>query len=359
MSELLRTCLYEAHRSLNGRLVPFAGYEMPVQYTSIIAEAEAVRNHAGMFDVSHMGRISVFGDDVKTSLDYLTTNDLGKLSAGKGQYSMLTNAKGGVVDDIIITERSSTQIDVVINASNHAKDVSHIQAHLKPNLELVDKTDETFMIAVQGPAAVAIIEEIFGQPSLGDTIPAFGFVELQFSGSSVQATRSGYTGEDGFELIGPSEVGEALWNRFVEAGVTPCGLASRDTLRVEAGLPLYGHELEEDINPIEAGLGWAVSKTKAFLGSEFIQKMRAEGAPRKLVGIQLEARRLLTPGTEIHRDGGQIGTLTSGVVSPLLGCGIGMAFVNAADAAEGDCHVLLRGNLEPARIVSKRFYKRK
>ncbi|HRK21191.1 MAG TPA: glycine cleavage system aminomethyltransferase GcvT [Fimbriimonadaceae bacterium] len=355
---LLRTPLYEAHVAAGGRMVPFAGYDMPVQYTGIIAESKAVREGAGMFDVSHMARLWFRGERTLEFLEWVTTNDVAKLENGTGQYSMLPNETGGVVDDIIVYRIEADLFRMVVNASNHEKDVAWLKAHNEFGVAIEDDTDGTAMIAVQGPGAVAILQSLSDRPGALAAAPMFGIVEGTMAGVSVFAARSGYTGEDGYELICAAADAPSLWNALLEAGVVPCGLGSRDVLRVEAGLPLYGHELADDLSPIAAGLGWVISKTKPFIGHEHIQKARAEGTAKKLQGVALESRRLLEPGMKVYASGREIGEVSSGVFSPTLGKSIAFAFLDRDIKLETPCEVEVRGKMEPGTVVSKRFWKR-
>ncbi len=359
MSEtVLRTPLYDAHVAAGGRMVPFAGYDMPVQYASVIQEAKVVREHAGMFDVSHMARLVLKGERTLEYLEHITANDVSKLEENTGQYSLLPNDQGGCVDDIIVYRLTEGKYAMVINAANHAKDVAWMQKQNTFGVEIKDETDETAMIAVQGPRAVGLLAEHSDAFEALTNAPAFGVVQAQIGAIDCMCCRSGYTGEDGYELICHSSEAEALWKELLELGVAPCGLASRDTLRVEAGLPLYGHELEEDLNPIAAGLGWVVSKTKSFIGSEIINDARTNGTPRKLQGIQLSSKRLITPGMKVFVEGHEVGEVTSGVFSVVLDCGIAFAFINSDVKLNTPCEVEIRGKMEPGTIVSKRFYKR-
>ena len=339
-------------------MVPFAGYSMPVQYASIIAEAKAVRSGAGMFDVSHMARLKIAGPGVEAFLELVTTNDVSKLANGQGQYSLLPNDHGGCVDDIIVYRVADGVYRMVVNAANHAKDTAWLGRHKPETVQIEDRTEDTFMLAVQGPTATQILAGLSDCPEAFRNAPAFGIVDAHLDGIAVFGARSGYTGEDGYELIGAANDADRLWLTLREAGVAACGLASRDTLRVEAGLPLYGHELEEDLSPISAGLGWVVSKTKTFIGSESINAARAAGTPVKLQGVRLEGKRLTVPGMNVNFGEKCVGHVTSGVISPLLDCAIAFAFIDADVPLGTPCTVDVRGNQEPATIVSKRFFKR-
>ncbi len=354
---LQRTPLYDAHLALGGRIVPFAGYEMPVQYVGILAETAAVRTAAGMFDVSHMARLDVRGAGALAFLEHVTSNDVAKLEDGRGQYSLLPNAEGGVVDDIIVYRIADGDYRMVVNASNHAKDVAWLRGHDAFDVTIDDVTLSTFLIAVQGPKAVETVASLSSDPEAIRAAPFFGTVETTMAGVPVFAARSGYTGEDGYEITGPAASAATLWDAFLAAGVTACGLGSRDTLRVEAGLPLYGHELSDELSPIAAGLGWVVSKTKRFVGSGPINQAREEGVPRRLVGVTLEAKRLIPTGAAVTVDGRVVGEVSSGVVSPTLGKAVAFAFIDSDVPKGAACAVDLRGKAEPGEIVDKRFLK--
>lgn len=352
-----RTPLYDAHTELGGRMVPFAGYDMPVQYTGILAETAAVRTGVGIFDVSHMARLDIRGAGALAFLEHVTSNDVAKLEDGRGQYSLLPNAEGGVVDDIIVYRRAKGDYRMVVNASNHAKDVAWLRGHDTLDVTIDDVTAPTFLIAVQGPKAVELVASLADDSEAIRAAPFFGTVDTSMTGVPVFAARSGYTGEDGYEITGPAERAAELWKALLDGGATACGLGSRDTLRVEAGLPLYGHELSDTINPIEAGLGWVVSKTKRFVGSETINRARQEGVARRLMGVTLPAKRLIPSGAAVTVGDKVVGEVSSGVVSPTLGQAIALAFVDA-DVPKGTaCAVDLRGKAEPGEIVDKRFLK--
>ncbi|MDX2064888.1 MAG: glycine cleavage system aminomethyltransferase GcvT [Fimbriimonadaceae bacterium] len=359
---MLRTPLYEAHLRAGARIVPFAGYDMPVQYDSVIAEAKAVRGGVGMFDVSHMARLRLTGPEIVDALEAITVNEVSALADGRGHYSLLTNRNGGVVDDIILYRESETEFMMVVNAANHAKDAAWLRAELPESVTLEDRTDATAMIAVQGPTATETLAGLSPDGEAIRTAPMFGIVRTSIADVPVWMARSGYTGEDGFELVPSADDADRLWEALRTAGVAPCGLASRDTLRVEAGLPLYGHELSDELSPIAAGLGWVISKTKSFLGSEIIAEHRAQGTPTKLQGIRLASKRLLMPEMAVHRgntlDGDLVGRISSGVYSPLLECGIGFAFLTADLKVGTEVCVDIRGKAEPAVVANKRFFKR-
>ncbi len=340
-------------------MVPFAGYEMPVQYASVIAECKAVREHAGMFDVSHMARLRLKGEKVQEYLEWITANDVSKLSDNTGQYSLLPNPNGGCVDDIIVYRLEPEKFAMVVNASNHAKDVAWMKSQNTFGVDIKDETDETSMIAVQGPTAVNLLAQHSDEPEALQKAPAFGIVQALIGGVPCFCARSGYTGEDGYELICVNEDAQTLWDALLEMGVVPCGLASRDALRVEAGLPLYGHELGDDINPISAGLGWVISKTKKFIGSEHVAEAREHGTAKKLQGVKLDSKRLLSPGMKVYVNGNEVGAVSSGVYSPYLESSIAFAFVDSEVGLNTACEVDIRGKMESGTIVGKRFWKRK
>lgn len=351
------TALYRAHVDAGARMVEFAGYSMPVQYKGVIAEALAVRNGAGMFDVSHMARLTFTGERVLEYLEWVTTNDVADLEIGLGQYSMLPNANGGVVDDIIVYRTGESEFKMVVNASNHAKDRAHLDKENTFGVEIVDSTSETAMIAVQGPTAVEIVA---GLSDAGETLKGlglFGTATCQIGDVTCFCARSGYTGEDGFELVCSAVDAVKLWDALVSAGVEPCGLGSRDTLRVEAGLPLYGHELEEDLSPIAAGLGWVISKKKSFIGSDLINQARKDGTPTKLQGFKLEGKRLPMAGMEVSVDGKVAGKVSSGVYSVIYECGLGFAFLDPQVKLGDSCTLDMRGKSEPGVVSTKRFLK--
>ncbi len=338
-------------------MVEFAGYDMPVQYTSVIAESKAVREGAGMFDVSHMARLKFTGERVLEYLEFVTANDVASLSDLQGQYSMLPNENGGLVDDIIVYRINEGEYRMVVNAANHAKDVAHLKRHNTHGVEMSDYTDQTAMIAVQGPKAAQIVAGLSDKPEELKAVPFFSVVLCNVAGVEAFAARSGYTGEDGYELICPAERAEDLWNALHGAGVEPCGLGARDVLRLEAGLPLYGHELNDELNPMAAQLGWAIGKEKSFLGSGPINRAREEGTPTKLRGIRLQGKRLPMPGMKVVVDGREVGEVCSGIYSPTLECGLAFAYLDSAVKLNVPCFLDMRGKLEPGTVVGKRFLK--
>lgn len=355
---MLQSPLHQAHLNAKARMVPFAGYDMPVQYEGVISECLAVRTHAGMFDVSHMARLRFRGERTQEFLQWVTSADVARLADMTGQYSLLPNENGGVVDDIIVYRLQQDQFAMVVNAANHAKDVAWLKAQNTFGVEMVDVTTETCMIAVQGPHATSLLAEHSDQEEALLNAPMFGVVNAHIGDVATMCCRSGYTGEDGCELIAQKEDAMALWDTLLKMGVVPCGLGSRDALRVEAGLPLYGHELGDDFSPIEAGLGWVIGKEKVFIGSSHIRQTQLEGAKRKLVGIQLEGKRLMQIGAKVYVDGLAVGEVSSAVYSPLKECGIAFAFVDPTVSLNTACEVEVRDQRLPAKIVNKRFFRR-
>ncbi len=334
-SELKRTPLYDAHLRHNARMVDFAGWEMPVMYGGILEEARAVRSRVGIFDISHMGRITLDGAGATALLQSLTSNDVAKLAPGAAQYSLLTNPDGGIIDDIIVYREGEESYLVVINASNSAKDIDWIRQHLPPTVTLTDNTLATAMIAVQGSEAPALVSELAGNEALL-TLPRFAWTMSDVLGHAATFCRTGYTGEDGFEMIIPAEIAGRVWDALVTGGAAPCGLGSRDALRIEAGYPLYGHEIDDTTSPVEAGLMWAVKLDKgAFTGSDKIAEIKRSGAKKRLVGLISEERTVPRQGYNIFSGADMIGTVTSGVFSPILNKSVAMAYIAAEYAKLG------------------------
>ncbi|MCS7310174.1 MAG: glycine cleavage system aminomethyltransferase GcvT [Armatimonadota bacterium] len=353
-SEPRRTPLSEIHPRLGARMVEFAGWWMPLQYSGIMQEARAVRKKMGMFDISHMGRLHLRGEGAVAALERLTTNDVAALTDSAAQYSLLTTPQGGILDDIIVYRLSADHLLIVVNAANADRDRAWIEQHLPASVSLEDATAQTAMIAVQGPKAVEMVSQLVSC-NLVD-LPRFHSTTCEWQGHPLFVARTGYTGEDGVELIVEASIAEPLWNVLRDAGATPCGLGARDVLRIEAGYPLYGHELSEQVNPIEAGLGWVVSKTKQFIGSDVIQQVRQQGPARKLVGLEVEGRMVARQGYPVQVNGQPVGEITSGTFSPTLERSIALAFLRTPYAKQGEeVQVDMRGRLVPARVASRRF----
>lgn len=363
-----RTPLYERHVALGARMIPFAGWLMPVQYEGIIAEHRTVRQKAGLFDLGHMGQVSVTGPDALQFLQYVTTNDVAKLEPGAAHYAMLTNEQGGVVDDIIIyREPTAVGYMVVVNASNKDKDLAWMQnwATRRTDLDVsvVDISDRLGMIAIQGPLSDDIVARLTSTDL--SKLPGFHLIETEVAGLSVKLARTGYTGEDGFEIYPAIDRTVELWDALMSAGesegLRPIGLGARDTLRLEARMPLYGNELGDDITPLEAGLGWAVDLSKGeFLGSQVIAAQKAAGVPRKTVGFRMTERsgapRSHAP---VQVDGVDVGYVTSGAMSPTLGENIGLALVESSAAGVGKpLDIIIREKPYRAEQIKLPFYRR-
>lgn len=352
-ANLLKTPLCEEHRALSGRLVPFAGWLLPVQYTSVLEEAKAVRNHVGMFDVSHMGRLWLSGTGAREHIQYNFTNNVDALEAGAGQYGLLLNERGGVLDDLIVYRLADNEFLLVVNAANTARDLAVLQENLPAGTEVDDRTRSTFMVAVQGPEAMKMVSSVLNTPL--DGVGRFHVAVVPFERGRLILCRTGYTGEDGFEIIGDAAVAATLWRSFIGAGATPCGLGARDTLRIEAGYPLYGHEIHEETTPVEAGLMWCVKLQKGdFRGREAVLNAKRQGPQRKLVGFVLSSRAVPRQGNPVYFGEEIIGEVTSGTFSPTREVGLGMAYVPPA-CSEPASHIQveIRGTRHDAVVVRK------
>jgi aminomethyltransferase len=351
-----RTPLYDEHKNLGAKLVDFAGYEMPVQYSGIKAEHEAVRNHAGLFDVSHMGEVFFRGPDAETAVQKLVTRDVSRLAEGQAGYAAVCYEDGGTVDDVLVYKRPDEYM-IVVNASNREKDVEHFRENVSGlDLEISDESDEWALVAAQGPDAPAMLENLTDADLA--SMKYYRFVEGEIAGKRAIISRTGYTGEDGFELYLANGDAPEVWRALVEAGAVPAGLGARDTLRLEAGMCLYGNELDADTSPLEAGISFAVHLTKdtEFIGQGALLRQDAEGIPRKLVGFEVEGRGIARHGYTVTDGAEIVGEVTSGTMSPTLGAAIGLALVEpeVSDRFE----VIVRNNPVPAKIVELPFYKR-
>lgn len=354
-SDLKRTPLYAVHLAAGARMIPFAGWSMPVSYQGILDEARAVRQHAGIFDISHMGRFRIQGAEAPAVVQFVTSNDVLRLTPGDAQYSLLMTPQGGIIDDIIVYRVRSQEFLIVVNASNAEEDLRWITRHAAQSFAIVDWTSETAMMAVQGPHAPSLVADVLERPSLLD-LSRFQFAEVEFRGVSIVCCRTGYTGEDGFELIVPAQRATELWARCVQAGATPCGLGARDTLRIEAGYPLYGHEIDVHTNPVEAGLMWVVKLDKGdFIGRDAVIRVRSEGVSRRLIGMLLESRIQPRQGYTVHAGDSVVGSVTSGTFSPSRNHGIAMGYVAASFTQPGiGVEIDIRGRRVPARVVPKK-----
>jgi aminomethyltransferase len=344
---LQRTPLFERHVVLGARMVPFAGWEMPVQYDGVIPEHRAVRADCGVFDVSHMGELEVEGMHALDLLQSLLSNDVSKLGVGGAQYTLLTNERGGIVDDLIVYRTDEYRYLLIVNASNRDADFRRFREHEIPGSDVRDVSDEFALLAVQGPRS----RERLGLP---DRKP-FTWEMGEVDGIEVMVNRTGYTGETGVELMTPAEDGPALWDAVVARGAKPCGLGARDTLRLEVCYPLHGNDITPDTDAISAGLGWTCALGKEFTGVEELRRVKAEGPERRLVAFVMTVKAVPRQGMTI--DGG--GIVTSGSHSPMLDVGIGMGYVPSARAEPGtELTIDVRGRPRGARIVRKPIYKR-
>jgi len=361
---MLRTALYDTHERLGARLIDFGGWEMPVVYRGIIDEHVYTRTAASAFDVSHMGRLYLSGPDAEALLQRLCTRNVSKLAVGRCGYSHLCNESGGILDDIIVS-RFENQWLVVCNAGNRTKVVAHIQKHAAgKNVKLDDQTTQSAMIAIQGPATMDLFRKFLPIP-VGD-IKRYAFTTGAYMGMKYTIFRTGYTGEDGLEVVVPSAAGVLLWDFLTKPSdgggrveVKPAGLGARDTLRLEAGMPLYGHELGEQIDPISTGCKWCVDLEKDFLGGAALRKIDAEGPRRKLTGLILEGKRIARQGAPVMAGDQVVGEVTSGTLSPTLEKSIAMAMVDSNQLASGAAlSIDLKGARIPASITALPFYKR-
>ena len=370
-SELRRTPLYDLHLAAGAKMVEFGGWLMPVQYAGIIAEHKKVREAAGIFDLSHMGRVYVGGGDAERFLQMLATNDLSRLAVGQVQYSLICNREGGVRDDILAYRLGDGEYMLVVNASNRPKILGWMDEVLSDlrsrarsvQVTITDRTLETAMVGVQGPSSMALLQPLTDLPLAG--IGYYHGAPARVIGVEGYLSRTGYTGEDGFEVVLPGGASRQLWQRLEQAapavGGALCGLGARDTLRLEAGMPLYGHELGESVNPFEAGLDRYVHPDKPELvGRDALLTIAAAGPRRRLVGLEVTDRAIARQGTPVVAGGGEVGRVTSGSFSPTLDRSIAMALVTPEVASERPpLEVSVRGAAHPASIVNLPFYRRR
>ncbi|MBX5482768.1 MAG: glycine cleavage system aminomethyltransferase GcvT [Myxococcaceae bacterium] len=356
-----QTPLNQAHRKLGAKLVDFAGWEMPVQYTGVIAEHEAVRTAAGLFDVSHMGEIEFRGPGALSTANALITNDLARIADGQAVYAGLLNERGGFVDDVVAYRFSPERIFICVNAANREKDFQWMKAHAK-GVAPVDRSDEFAQVAIQGPKAAAIVQRLTRRDL--SAVGTYRFTEGEVAGTPCIISRTGYTGEDGFELYCPPDRAEALWFALLEEGkaegLKPAGLGARDSLRTEMKYALYGNDIDDDHTPLEAGLAWIVKLDKDdFVGKAALVQQKAQGVTRKLVGFELTEPGVPRHGYPILHDGQRVGEVTSGTHGPSVKKAIGIGYVPTALAAEGSTfQVEIRGRPVGARVVKTPFYKK-
>ena len=349
MSEDRKPYLYDLHVELGAKIVPFGGWAMPLQYEGgTVTEHLACRNDAVVFDVSHLGTVRVTGPEAFDQLQVALTNDLRKIEPGRAQYTHLCNDRGGVIDDIIVWWISDDEFDVMPNASNTSGVLAAIPG--------VDVTDTRCVLAIQGPAARAKIAAVSSEFA---AVPRFAVRQVRWRGVDLRIAGTGYTGEDGIEISVPNEVAADLLREIVAAGISPAGLGARDTLRLEAALPLHGHELSPDITTLEARLGWVVGwKKDDFRGKAALEAEKAAGSSRLLFGVATDTRQPLRDGATVHRDGAQVGVLTSGNFSPVLGHGIGLGLGDPSLAEGDEVTITLRGREVPARVVALPFVRK-
>ena len=378
MSEVKRTPLFEAHKRAGAKFVEFAGWELPIHYGSIVDEAKAVRASCGMFDVSHMGRMFVQacnrasvqlerdegcgmrdrgnGGDVAKVLDWLVTIDVSGMAIGQVRYGFLCNEWGGIIDDLTIARLSGNEFLAIVNAARRENDLAWMKKHLPNDVELIDRTFETAMIAVQGPDAMAVVDELADGDEKPSSLKRFRIGKSSLVGVDCLVSRTGYTGEDGVEIICRADEAERIWEALRVKGVQPCGLGARDILRLEAGMCLYGHDLNEDTTPAEADLMRFVAMEKPFIGRDAIEAQLREGIKRKRVGLKLFTRAAAREGAKVLANGQEVGIVTSGVFSPHLNTAIAMAYVAVEWSQIGTkVQVLVRNQLQDAKVVAVPF----
>ncbi len=364
-SKLLRTPLYELAKEQKARFTAFSGWEMPVQFSGLKLEHQAVRNEAGMFDISHMGKFILVGDKLIDKWQTLVPSDLSRLQPGQAIYTVLLNPQGGIIDDIIFyyqgereTEQKAT---VIVNAGTTNKDKDWILSHLKnSSVEMSDLSQQQALIALQGPKAARILQTLVAEDISTMTAFTHQTVTFAFNDSSAFIARTGYTGEDGFEIMLEPVAAKQLWQSLWQAGVIPCGLGARDTLRLEAAMSLYGQEIDDTITPLEAGLGWVVHfKDKGdFIGRSVLEQQKEAGVKRRLVGLEMSGRYIARHGYPVMSNGEVIGEVTSGTLAPTVGKAIALAYVPKPLSKVGQAlEVEIRGKTYPATVVKKPFYR--
>lgn len=355
--DLKKTPFYLKHLQSNGRIVGFSGWAIPVEYKSILAEAKAVRSSCGLFDASHMGELVIKERGAFSFLQKLISNDLSNISAGQMQYNLFLNESGGIIDDLMIYHQGDAFL-CVVNASNKDKVLKWLNKNIQPEVEIVDRSKEIALLSLQGPQAAGIVEKVFGQDVAA--IEYLFFIKKQIEGQEIFISRSGYTGEDGFEIYLPWENSSQWWDKLIKAGqdfgLKPCGLGSRDILRIEAGYPLYGQEINDAINPYQASLGWAVKLNKDFIGKKKLLEIKSQGLRRERVGFIMQERAVARKGYLLWEEGRTIGEVSSGAYSPNIGKFIGMAYVDKEHAKIGcEVSIEVRNKLYKAKIAKFPF----
>jgi aminomethyltransferase len=359
---LKRTPLFSVHKASSAKMVDFGGWEMPVQYSGILEEHHGVRNAVGLFDVSHMGEIEVRGREAEKLVNQVSTNDAGRLKIGQAHYSALLYEHGGFVDDILVHKVADDHFFLCVNASNQEKDFEHIRDNNKFDAQVQFASDRYAQIAIQGPKGRATLQKLVKADLAA--IKYYWFIDDEVAGVPARIARTGYTGEDGFEIYVPPDAAVLLWSRLLEAGseygIKPCGLGARNTLRLEAKMALYGHEITASINPFEADLGWIVKMEKGeFTGRSALSRYAEEGVTRKLVGFEMTGRGIGRDGYEVWLDGKPAGWVTSGGPAPTLNKNIGLCYLSAAQAVPGvQIDIMIRNQPVPAVTVATPFYKR-
>lgn len=360
--ELKKTALYDRHIKLGAKIVDFAGYEMPIEYDSITSEHIAVRTKSGLFDVSHMGEVLVEGSEALGYLQYLLSNDISTMKKNSTMYTLMLNENGGIIDDLLVYKYSDTSYMLVVNASNLEKDYNWLVKNSKDfEVKLKNLSDKIAMFALQGKTAVDLLQSLSSYDLR--SINKFDFVEnVEIAGSYAMVSRTGYTGEDGFEVYTDKSTIVKLWDLILskndEFGIVPAGLGCRDTLRMQAGLPLYGNELREDISPLEAGLGMFVKlEAKDFIGKKALIEQKTAGLKRKIVGFELQSSGIPRHGYEVYKNGKLIGEITTGYYLPDTKKSVGMALIDFDEATlDNQIEIKIRKALKPAKIVKKKFY---
>ncbi len=357
-----QTPLHEEHLKLGGKIVDFAGWELPVLYTSIIEEHLATRNDAGLFDISHMGEFRITGSDAASLLERSIPTRLSKLEKGKAMYSCLPTESGGLIDDLFIYMVSDEEYFIVVNASNSDRDFQLFSDNAEGlDVTIENLSDEVAKIDLQGPKSLDILRKVIDDRRLPD-LERFFFFDMEYGASSLRISNTGYTGESGYELYVEKDAAAELWRAIIEAGeplgLKPCGLGARDSLRIESCYSLYGHELSEEISPVEAGLRWIISSKEDYPGKAILEKQKTEGTDREMICIEMTGKGIPREGYRLEKDGTDIGYITSGVFSPLFKKGIAMALVSSGTAAEGDeLQVAIRNKKVAAKVVPRPFYR--
>ncbi|RIK69233.1 MAG: glycine cleavage system aminomethyltransferase GcvT [Planctomycetota bacterium] len=360
---MLTTPLYEAHKRIGARLIDFGGWEMPVMYRGIQEEHVYTRTASSIFDVSHMGRLYFTGPDTEALLQHVCTRNVSKLKVGRSGYSHICNEQGGILDDVIVSRYEDKWL-MVCNAGNREKIVAHLKQHMQGrNVKMDDTTTQSVMVAIQGPATMDLFAR--HMPIKVGEVARYGFVSGSYMGQKYSVFRSGYTGEDGLEVILSAGTGVLVWDYLTQDGgqdrvtIKPAGLGARDTLRLEAGMPLYGHELNESVDPLSAGCAWCVDLEKEFIGASVLRKIAAEGPRRKLTGLVLEGKRIARQGAKVFTGETEAGIVTSGTLSPTLEKSIAIAYIDSARLASGDkLSVEIKDQRIGAAVVPLPFYKR-